>query len=478
MLFNSYIFFCFLPIVFLGYRLLLRFGRIWESKLWLILASLYFYSYFKLSYLPLLIASILINYVICVRIQKVRGEKAKQCLTAAGCLFNLGILGYFKYTGFLFENLNLLLGTHWSIGHIILPLGISFYTFQQLSFLIDCCRGERTRYSLTDYALFVTFFPQLIAGPIVLPGEMLPQFHDPERRRLNWENMNTGLYFFACGLAKKCFVADSLAIIANVGFDAATPLTVPEGWLVSLAFTFQLYYDFSGYCDMALGIGKFFNIDLPANFNSPYRAGDFQDFWRRWHITLGRFMRNYLYIPLGGSRCGQLRTLVNLLIVFVVSGLWHGAGWLFLLWGGLHGAGILIHRIWRLFMDKHGNGRSIPHIPAMILTFFFVNIFWIFFRSTTLTGAWNLLRSMFDFSRSMEISEGFKDALRMFDLNRDQLFIILGIFAGTAFLLPNTAVCAHWLKNHPAIRGALTVVFFFGGFICMTRKSPFLYFNF
>ena len=307
---------------------------------------------------------------------------------------------------------------------------------------------------------------------------MLPQFNDPERRGLNWENMNIGLYFFACGLAKKCFVADSLAVIANIGFDAATPLTVPEGWLVSLAFTFQLYYDFSGYCDMAIGIGKFFNIDLPANFNSPYRAGDFQDFWRRWHITLGRFMRNYLYIPLGGSRSGQLRTLVNLLIVFVVSGLWHGAGWLFLLWGGLHGAGILIHRVWRLFMDKYGNGRSIPHIPAMILTFFFVNIFWIFFRSTTLAGAWNLLRSMFDFSRSMEISEGFKNALQMFDLSRDQLFAILGIFAGTAFLLPNTAVCAQWLKNHPAIRGALAVVFFFGGFICMTRKSPFLYFNF
>ena len=478
MLFNSYIFFLFFFVVFLGYRLLVRFNWIQQSRIWLILASLYFYSYFKLSYLPILIFSILANYAICRQIQEKTDLTAKKCLTAIGCLLNIGILVYFKYTGFLFMNLNLLFNTNWHMETFVLPLGISFYTFQQLSFLIDCCRGDRTRYTLTDYALFVTFFPQLIAGPIVLPGEMLPQFQDPERLKLNWENLNSGLYLFACGLAKKCFLADSLAMIANVGFDTATPLTVSEGWLVSFAFTMQLYFDFSGYCDMAMGIGKFFNIDLPVNFNSPYRAGDFQDFWRRWHITLGRFMMNYLYLPLGGNRRGQFRTLVNLLIVFLVSGLWHGAGWLFLIWGGLHGAGILVHRVWRQIMDKYCRHWKIPYIPAMIMTFFFVNIFWLFFRSKSLTCAWNVFSSMFALSGPFDLSDEFKKALRLFDFSRDMLLGILGCSIAIAFLLPNTVVCGQWLKKHPVIRAVLTVVFFLAGFFCISRMSPFLYFNF
>lgn len=478
MLFNSYIFFLFFLVVFLGYRLLVRFNWIMQSRIWLILASLYFYSYFKLSYLPILIFSILANYAICRQIQKKSNRTAKKILTAIGCLLNLGILIYFKYTGFLFENLNLLLKTDFKIDPVVLPLGISFYTFQQLSFLIDCYRGDRTRYTLTDYALFVTFFPQLIAGPIVLPGEMLPQFQDRERLKLNWKNMNAGLYFFACGLAKKCFVADSLAMIANVGFDTTTPLALSEGWMVSLAFTLQLYFDFSGYCDMAMGIGKFFNIDLPVNFNSPYRAGDFQDFWRRWHITLGRFMMNYLYIPLGGNRRGQLRTLMNLLIVFLVSGLWHGADWLFLIWGGLHGAGILVHRVWRQVMDKYCRHWKIPYIPAMLMTFFFVNIFWIFFRSKTLTGAWNVFRSMFDLSGPVVLSSAFRRIFRRFDFPREMLFAILGFSIVLVFFLPNTVVCGQWLQKHPVIQAGLTVVFFLAGFFCISRMSPFLYFNF
>ena len=246
MLFNSYIFLLFLIIVICVFRLCQRFGKPQSGKVWLILASLYFYSYFKWEYLPILILSILINYQICIHIQRASGNLAKKLLTAAGCFLNIGILVYFKYTCFILANLNIVFRTNMIIPQIVLPLGISFYTFQQLSFLIDCYRGNQTRYTLTDYALFVTFFPQLIAGPIVLPGEMLPQFQSPSIKKLNWENMNTGLFYFSCGLAKKCFVADSLAMIANIGFESASPLTMTEALLVSLAFTFQLYYDFSG----------------------------------------------------------------------------------------------------------------------------------------------------------------------------------------------------------------------------------------
>ena len=478
MLFNSYAFLLFFVIVFCGYRLWMRIGKREIGKIWLILASLYFYSYFKWSYLSILVFSILINYLLCVRIQRSEKRFGRWLPMTVGCVLNLAVLGYFKYTGFLFENLNLLLGTGLTIPRIVLPLGISFYTFQQLSFLIDCYRGDMRHYTLTDYALFVTFFPQLIAGPIVLPGEMLPQFQDPARRALNWENMNTGLFWFACGLFKKCFVADSLAMIANLGFESASPLTLVEAWLVSLAFTFQLYYDFSGYCDMAVGLGKFFNIDLPLNFRSPYQSVSFQDFWRRWHITLGRFMMNYLYIPLGGNRKGAARTLLNLLAVFLISGLWHGAGWLFLIWGGLHGLGILTHRLWQRLSEKYFGGRAIPRIPAVAMTFFFVNLFWVFFRATTLSRAWSIVTSMFRFAAPMGMTETFKKAMSNFDLSRDQLFGVLAASAAVALLLPNSAFFAEWLKKHQKIRMILIIVFFLFGFLCISRMSPFLYFNF
>jgi len=478
MLFNSYVFILFFVVVFSGYRIFLHFGKMQAGKILLILASFYFYGFFKWSYMPIMAVSILVNYWLCTRIRSAEGERAKKALTALGCILNLGVLGYFKYTGFFLENLNTIFSLNILIPRIVLPLGISFYTFQQISFLVDCCRGQIPRYTLIDYALFVTFFPQLIAGPIVLPGEMLPQFQDPARRALNWENMNTGLFWFACGLMKKCFVADSLAMIANLGFESGAQLTTGEAWLVSLAFTFQLYYDFSGYCDMAMGIGKFFNIDLPLNFNSPYKSTNMQDFWRRWHITLGRFMLNYLYIPLGGNRKGSARTLLNLLTVFLLSGLWHGAGWLFLIWGGLHGLGILIHRLWRDVMKKSFHDWKIPRIPAVIITFFFVNIFWVFFRANTLSRAWSILTSMFRLTGPYGVTESFSDALDSFDLSRDQLLGVLAASAAVALLLPNSAFFAEWFRKHFAFRMIATILLFIFGFLCISRMSPFLYFNF
>ena len=395
-----------------------------------------------------------------------------------GCTLNVGILVYFKYTGFLLENINLLLGTKFPIFNILLPLGISFYTFQQLSFIIDAYNKKNNFIGFIDYALFVTFFPQLIAGPIVLPSEMLPQFDDTNKRSINWKNMNSGLFLFACGLAKKCFLADTLAIIADIGFNSNTPLNISEAWFVSLAFSFQLYFDFSGYCDMAMGIGKFFNIDLPLNFNSPYKSTNFQDFWRRWHITLGRFMMNYLYIPLGGNKSGIIRTLINLLIVFIVSGIWHGAGWLFLLWGAFHGFGILVNRLWTKVILKKYPKLEIPNIPAIVITFLFVNFFWVFFRATTLTRAKDILTSMFDFSNVVWLSKAFRHAITEYGFSQDCVFFISVIGILIAFVSPNSFEMDQILQKKTKLRSALTILFFVIGFLCVGRLSPFLYFNF
>ena len=479
MLFNSYVFLLlFFPVIFLGYRFLVRYTSFQAAKAFLVLGSLYFYGYFKPSYLIILILSIIINYLLCCQIWKSDRTSMSRLMLAIGCILNVGILGYFKYTGFLLENIYALFGKDFLGFSILLPLGISFYTFQQLSFIIDAYRGDNKSISFVDYALFVTFFPQLIAGPIVLPGEMLPQFNDPQRRSLSWQNMNAGLYFFACGLMKKCFFADTLAIIANTGFNSGTPLSLLEGWLVSLAFTFQLYFDFSGYCDMAMGIGKMFNIDFPLNFNSPYKSANFQMFWRRWHITLGRFMMNYLYIPLGGNKSGMVRTLVNLLIVFIVSGIWHGAGWLFLLWGGLHGLGILINRIWSKVVLKKYPSLELPYIPAVIITFFFVNLFWVFFRATTLKRAYEIIYSMFNFANASGISKAFRNAIEEHGFDKDLIFFVSGAAVFIAFVLPNSFEMNEKLKTHPYFRMLLTVVFATLGFLCVGRLSPFLYFNF
>ena len=479
MLFNSYVFLLlFLPAVFAGWHLLIRYGKFSVAKFFLVLASLWFYGYFKPEYLIILVISLLLNYLLCIKIWSSGSTAVRRTMLTLGCVLNVGILVYFKYTGFLLENCNLLFNTGFAPFKVLLPLGISFYTFQQLSFLIDAYRKVNSKVPLTDYALFVTFFPQLIAGPIVLPHEMLPQFNDPSKRNICWSNMNRGLFLFSCGLMKKCFLADTLAIIANTGFDSNTPLNFSEAWFVSLAFTFQLYFDFSGYCDMAMGIGKFFNIDLPLNFNSPYKSTDFQSFWRKWHITLGRFMMNYLYIPLGGNKNGIVRTCINLLIVFVISGIWHGAGWLFLLWGGLHGAGILINRVWHKCVLKKHPDWELPDIPAVIVTFFFVNIFWVFFRATTLRRAGEIIAGMFDFTKLEWLTKAFKQAIDDHGFEKDAVMMICGIAVLIAFFSPNAQEISQKLENRPRTRMILSVLFMTIGFLCVGRLSPFLYFNF
>ncbi|MDN5089969.1 MBOAT family O-acyltransferase, partial [Aliarcobacter butzleri] len=305
--------------------------------------------------------------------------------------FNLGLLGYFKYTDFFLDNFNGIFGTNIPLPHIILPLGISFFTFTQIAFLVDAYKQEAKEYSLINYMLFVTYFPHLLAGPILHHKEMMPQFASKYNWVKNYRNIALGLFIFSIGLFKKVVIADTFAIWANAGFDTATTLNLIEAWATSLSYTFQLYFDFSGYTDMAIGISLMFNIKLPINFNSPYKALSIQDFWRRWHMTLSRFLRDYLYIPLGGNRKGNIRTYVNLITTFLLGGLWHGAGWTFIIWGLLHGIALAIHRLWQSL------GFRMNKILAWFITFNFINITWIFFRAKDFESAMKVLGSMFSF---------------------------------------------------------------------------------
>lgn len=391
MLFNSYVFMlAFLPLTLLIYFLLGKLPERFQlNKLFLVLASFVFYGYNNPSYIPIIVCSILVNYALSQMMLSCEKKAIRLPLMLLGLALNLGVLFSFKYHDFFVSNLNSALGTNFTLYHLVLPLGISFFTFQQLSYVIDSYRRTVPRYRLLDYALFVTFFPQLVAGPIVLHSEIVPQFADPKNRRFNFDNFAPGLYAFALGLFKKVIVADTFGIAVQEGFANALSLNTAEAWFIAIGYTLQLYFDFSGYCDVATGVGLMFNINIPINFNSPYKALNIREFWQRWHITLSRFLTTYIYFPLGGSRKGLARTCVNLMIVFLASGLWHGAGWLFLLWGLLHGAASVLYRLFRKQYD------ALHPALQWLMTFGFVVIAWVFFRAESMADAMAILKSMF-----------------------------------------------------------------------------------
>lgn len=482
MLFNSYEFiFLFLPITLIIYFTLNRYEKNNITKGWLVIASLYFYSYFHLSYLYLILTSIIINYFIGNKLNhKSLNVKERKIWIVIGVIFNLGLLGYFKYYDFFIENINTVFRTNFTLLHVLLPLGISFFTFQQLSFIIDSYNEKSMKYDFLSYCLFVTFFPQLIAGPIVLPNEMLPQFEDKRNKLINYENMNRGLYMFSIGLAKKVIIADTIANFANVGFDQMETLNIIEAWMTSISYTLQLYFDFSGYCDMAMGIALMFNIVLPLNFNSPYKSTNIQEFWKKWHMTLGRFMTNYLYIPLGGNRLGERKTLRNLFIVFMASGIWHGAGWNFVIWGGLHGICILIHRVWK------NSRRKMNKLLGWFITINLVNIFWIFFRAKTLNGAIKILKGMFNYKSLITVvleMEQKNNLMRIYQEIKDsfvvnEIDIVTLLFATIiTFFLDNTFDIVNDLKTN--VKNCFVIAFLFSISICyFNRISNFLYFNF
>lgn len=389
MLFNSYGFLLvFLPLTWSIYFLLNKYTSFESGKFFLLLASVVFYSWWNPLYVFLLLFTVLFNFIVGRQLSYNKTNLTRKALLISGVAVNLSLLAYYKYCNFFIDNTNALLHTGISMQEIILPLGISFITFQTIAFLVDCYKGQTKEYNLVNYSLFVTFFPQLIAGPIVHHAEMLPQFAQKENKYINYENLLRGSMLVMLGLVKKVIIADTFAIWANNGFDVAASLNFAEAWITSLSYTFQLYYDFSGYCDMAVGLGLMFNIRIPFNFNSPYKATGIADFWRRWHITLSRFLRDYLYIPLGGNKKGFGRELSNLLIVFVLGGLWHGAAWTFVFWGFLHGMAIITERLFRLTQIK------LPVFASWLLTFNFVNAAWVFFRADSWADAIKVLKGM------------------------------------------------------------------------------------
>ena len=476
MLFNSFEFiFVFLPLVISIYFIINKFCPFWSAKFFLVIASLLFYSFFKISYLPLLITSILVNYGFGTILNSTRFSISesrhlkRKLFLIIGVIFNVGLLGYFKYMGFFVNNLNAVFSTNFPITNILLPLGISFFTFHQLAFLVDSYKGKLVHPGFLDYANFVTFFPQLIAGPIVFPTEMLPQFTNEKNRKLNYDNLSKGFMLFSLGLVKKVVIADSVAVFARAGFDVVPELNFSDAWLTSISYALQLYFDFSGYCDMAIGIAWMFNINLPLNFNAPYKAQDFQDFWRRWHITLGRFMTQYLYIPLGGNRKGKIRTLINLMVVFLISGIWHGAGWTFIIWGFLHGMAILIHRLWK------ETGERLNSLISILSTFFFVNLFWIFFRSHSLTSAFKMIGKMFS-GFELRLSDSYKSNLPSLLPNKYNFILLL---AGIVLIFFGKTAYEFTIEKYNSVSGRLvTVSFMVLGVLFLNRIVPFLYFNF
>lgn len=389
MLFNSYIFILvFLPVCLAGYFALNHFGHDKAALCFLLGMSLWFYGYFHIRYLVIILFSVAVNFLFYRMLRKASAQKNRNSILAVGLAVNLLVLAYFKYMDFFITILNVTLGLSLPLLRIMLPLGISFFTFQQISFLIDAWRGECPAYSFLEYACYVTYFPQLVAGPIVTHDELIPQFRNPEQRKPNWDNLSRGMYLFVLGLAKKILIADVFGNAVNIGFSDAASLNSCEAVISMLAYTIQIYFDFSGYCDMASGIARMMNFTLPANFNSPYKATTITEFWSRWHMTLTRFLTRYVYIPLGGNRKGTLRTYGNVMIVFFLSGLWHGAGMEFIVWGLLHGIFSVITRHFKRFFS------ALPGVVGWAVTFLFVNITWVFFRSGSISSAIIMLRQI------------------------------------------------------------------------------------
>lgn len=393
MLFNSFSFILlFLPITTVGFFLLAPRSPSWAAA-WLAAASLFFYGWWSLDYIPLLLASIAANYFLGRRIARSQGASRRRWLVL-GVVANLLLLAYFKYADFFIAGVNAVSATQFPLWHVVLPIGISFYTFTQIAFLVDTWRGQVAQYRLLHYLLFITYFPHLIAGPVLHHGEMMPQFE--RLRRFSRADLATGGTIFVIGLAKKVLIADNLAPHANFFFGQPAPQTLLVAWGGVLVYAFQLYFDFSGYSDMAIGASRLLGIRLPLNFDSPYKAASISDFWRRWHMTLSRFLRDYLYIPLGGARKGPLRRYLNLLLTMLLGGLWHGAGWNFAVWGLLHGAYLMLNHAWAaLAVRLHWpTGAVAWRLTATALTFAAVCFAWVFFRAADFPQALSIVGAM------------------------------------------------------------------------------------
>ncbi|WMC92307.1 MBOAT family O-acyltransferase [Kineothrix sp. MB12-C1] len=391
MIFNSYIFvLLFFPIVIIGYYFFIYLKKYQMVTFYLIVTSLFFYGYKNPLSLVLLFLSILVNYLFYKSIKTCYSKnliRLTPIFLVIGIVSNIGMLLYFKYYNFFIDNVNMMFETRLSFRSILLPLGISFITFQQIAFLVDTYHKEVPDYNLLDYTLFISYFPRVISGPIILHNDFFSQLSE-NKRKMNWDFFASGLYLFVMGLGKKVIIADMFAKSVNWGYSNIGELNTPSALFISIAYSIQIYFDFSGYSDMAIGISRMLQIDLPVNFNSPYKANTILDFWDRWHITLTRFLTKYLYIPIGGNRKGSLRTYLNIFIVFLCSGLWHGASWTFIIWGILHGCFMIFTKRFTSFINK------VPKIINKLATLLFVNFTWILFRSESFNIFKQMIRAI------------------------------------------------------------------------------------
>ncbi|MEF9995267.1 MAG: MBOAT family protein [Burkholderiaceae bacterium] len=510
MLFNSYQFLVvFLPVVLIGYFALGRWN-IGFAAAWLTFASLAFYAYWDTSYIPLLLGSIAFNYFAGTGIAKTlpMSRWRAKCILIGAVSADIALLGYYKYADFFIGNAGRLSGTELELLNIVLPLGISFFTFTQIAFLADAYAGKVRDTRFVHYALFVTYFPHLIAGPILHHGEMIRQFDDPESYRPRRENFEVGLSIFAIGLAKKVLIADTLTPFAGSVFSHPGEVTLLSAWAGVLAYAFQLYFDFSGYCDMAIGLSRLFGIQLPINFNSPYKSASIIEFWRRWHITLSRFLRDYLYIPLGGNSKGVPRRYANLLATMLIGGFWHGAGWTFVIWGALHGLYLVINHGWRALKERMGLpsfGRW-GHGLGVAITFLAVCFSWVYFRAPDLATATSIVGAMLG-QRGVALPDAIGALLGParpwleglgveFQLGGGRSFVLSWLSvvgAGLiAFACPNTQQIlghyrpglgvvpqpARWSWRPTVAWGVGLGLLLAAGLLALTRPSEFLYFQF
>jgi D-alanyl-lipoteichoic acid acyltransferase DltB (MBOAT superfamily) len=477
MLFNSYAFiFLFLPIVVLGTFALGRLGHL-VPVIWLALASLAFYGFGNWQFVPLLLASVAFNYAIgYLLIERKLQPSARRAALIAGVGGDLVILGIFKYAGFFAANLDAVFGTSLTV-NILLPVGISFYTFTQIAFLVDAFSGNVARYALPHYALFVTYFPHLIAGPILHHRDMIPQFERAEIKRPDAHLILCGTIIFAIGLFKKTCLADGIQPLVSLAFGASAPLSFDHAWIGALAYTFQLYFDFSGYSDMAIGISLMFGVFLPLNFNSPYKAQSIVDFWRRWHMTLSKFLRDYLYIPLGGNRRGRVLRYVNLMVTMLLGGLWHGAAWTFVAWGALHGIYLCINHAWNhLVPAPPPRFAPAAKLAAGTLTFVAVVVAWVFFRADSFASALTVLSGMANPATVI--------------LGRDEVanILLIAVYAAIVWFAPNTQTLMRYdherrmvgageieLRPFPLYAAAAVLAC---GILGIQQHSEFIYFRF
>lgn len=483
MIFSTYSFvFIYLPMVLLLYFGMARYVSRRVQQVFLIVASLIFYGaiFFQgfnhLWYIWLIMSSVIVNYSVASGVQNIKKPPLRKALFVIGVLFNVLLLGYYKYYNFFLENVNYAFDTQFIIKQIILPIGISFFTFQQIAFLIGVWKREEKVPNFWDYTLFIVFFPQLVAGPIVFLKDVLHQYQDEKNRFFNIDNFSAGLFIFVIGLFKKAVIADTLDNFVFYSYLTPEKLGFATSWLAALSYSFQIYFDFSGYSDMAIGLAKMMNINLPVNFYSPYKSVSITEFWKRWHITLGRSLAVLIYYPLGGNRKGLARTCFNLFAVFFVSGIWHGAAWTFIVWGIAHGVVRVFEKLFMKQLEK------IPDLIRIFFTFMFVNAAWVLFRSPTFDTALIVLKNMFapeNFSFSGISEMAYNTSITYPDsIAVIYVLAILSIVAVLAFLYPRNSI-DKYNEFKPTVKNAVAIALLFSvSVIHFSRVGSFIYFNF